>query len=113
MDAPKTICECGKENNTWFIKCEDCRKAGTIHEVGLKNMVMVFAKPTISDEDFNKWLNNKTFYAEQEGINLNKYLLREYLYAVEQFMNSSESKATKAVLEVVTQTIKKYLEQKA
>lgn len=73
--------------------------------------IMRFAKPTINNDDFNKWLSDKKFYAESDDTKLDKDILQSYYDTVGQFINSPESKATKSVFEIATQTIKKYLKQ--
>ena len=68
-----------------------------------------FSEPKITKVDFDKWLADQRFYSEGDGIPIDKYILESYLEVVGQFIKSPNSKATKGVFEVATQTIKKYL----
>lgn len=68
-----------------------------------------FAEPAINEVDYKKWLADNKFYAKSEETNLDRYILENYIDIVEQFIGSPESKATKAIFEIATQAVKKYL----
>lgn len=73
--------------------------------------VIRFAKPTINEFKFIRWLSDQRFYSAREETPIDKYILESYVDAVEQFINYPESEATKGLLEIATQTVKKYLKQ--
>ena len=71
-----------------------------------------FGEPEISQSEYDKWINDQEIYSNSEGIPIDLYILQSYYDTIEQFIKSPQSKATKGVFEVATQTIKKYLWQR-